>query len=326
MHDTSLKRTRSPSLPLTEQQRTKRPKLLCIQIPRSSTTDPEENATPSCSSLFSPDLNSLFDDIDDFSNDIGNSLSGSELLEDYVALRTTAPIPGLFFDPMAVIPQELEDSVMSFCMQSYFSSTSSNQVMLFGRLLPISVSPLKATSGLPEVLLDLLEHVSVVLKNILPPGTYDLLFPTMPTMARQAIINLYKPGEGISPHVDLLGRYADGIIGVSLGSGCVMRFDKVLRDDQEAEENTRWDMYLPERSIIVLSKEARYDWTHGIEEKTRDPVENPASEGESSSPRVVGASQRPWTRIERGVRLSVTFRWLLPGADVVGDDGCDDLT
>ena len=145
-------------------------------------------------------------------------------------------------------------------------------------------------------------------------------------MARQAIINLYKPGEGISPHVDLLGRYADGIIGVSLGSGCVMHFDKVLRDDQEAEENTRWDVYLPERSIIVLSKEARYDWTHGIEKKTGDPVESSASEGDNSSPRVVGASQRPWTRVERRVRLSVTFRWLLPGADVVGDDGSDDMT
>lgn len=314
----SLKRKRSPSVirigeQKTNARQTKLPKLLCIQIPESLTTYAER----SCSSSYSSsELDSLFDDIDDFNNDTGIFTSPEDHI--FSALRTMPPIPGLFFDPMAVIPQELAESVVSFCMQSFFTSTSSNQVMLFGRLLPDSA--LNSTSGLPDVLLDLLEHVSVMLKNIIPLDTYDSLFPTKPTMARQAIINIYKPGDGISPHVDLLGRYADGIIGVSFGSGCVMRFDKVLRDDQEAEETTRFDVYLPERSVIVLSKEARYDWTHGIEEKTRDSVEDLAFNAVGSSPL---ACHRPWTWIERGVRLSVTFRWLLPGADIVGDD-CDD--
>ena len=37
----------------------------------------------------------------------------------------------------------------------------------------------------------------------------------------------------------------------------------------------RWDLYLPERSIIVLSREARYDWSHGIDKKKRDYVSLP---------------------------------------------------
>jgi hypothetical protein len=38
-----------------------------------------------------------------------------------------------------------------------------------------------------------------------------------------AIINLYHPGDGITPHVDLL-RFADGIAIVSLGDAAIMNF------------------------------------------------------------------------------------------------------
>ena len=36
--------------------------------------------------------------------------------------------------------------------------------------------------------------------------------------------------------------------------------------------------YLPERSIIALSREARYDWTHGIDKKKRDYVSLPVDQ------------------------------------------------
>ncbi len=163
-------------------------------------------------------------------------------------------------------------------------------------------------SGLPQILLDLLDRMSTLLRPVVTPETYDMLFPTEPTQARQAIINLYQPGEGITPHVDLLGRYGDGIVGVSFSSGCVMRFDRVeCKLDGEIEPR-RWDVYLPERSMIILSKDARYGWTHGIDKKTRDFVE--------SEPSTSGG-----TWIDRTTRISITFRWLLPGADVVGEPG-----
>lgn len=139
----------------------------------------------------------------------------------------------------------------------------------------------------------------------------DLIFPAHEHLKRQAIINFYLPGEGITPHVDLLGRYADGIVGVSLGSGCVMTFaevvaanptpeDSQLGDAQPSKETPprRYDVYLPRRSVIVLSGPARYDWAHSIEEQAEDWVD-----GEL---------------IARRERLSVTFRWMLEGADVVG--------
>lgn len=155
----------------------------------------------------------------------------------------------------------------------------------------------------------------------LPQEIYDCLFPVDAAHrghARQAIVNMYKPGEGITAHVDLLERYGDGILGISLGSGCAMRFRKVRQgalrrsgveepNEKEDEKEMRevWDIWLPERSLLVLTSEARYEWTHGIEKVEGDWVS-----GEHSG-------DTEW--IERRERVSITFRWLLPGAMVVGD-------
>jgi hypothetical protein len=112
----------------------------------------------------------------------------------------------------------------------------------------------------------------------------------------------------------LLDRYDDGIVGVSFISGCVMRFGK---PDQTLHRDLHQDpgytnLYLPPRSIIALVGDARYKWTHGIPSRRLDlahddPQPESAHEGELKS---------SW--LDRQLRLSVTFRWLLPGADTVG--------
>lgn len=79
-----------------------------------------------------------------------------------------------------------------------------------------------------------------------------------------------------------------------MGSGCVMEFKK---------GETRHGMYLPPRSTIIMCGEARYEWTHGIEKKVEDAVARDDGRTEV---------------VKRGTRMSITFRWLLPGADVVG--------
>ena len=56
-------------------------------------------------------------------------------------------------------------------------------------------------------------------------------------------------------------------------------------------------IYLPPRSVYVLTGEARWEWAHGIEARTRDRVDG----------RVV----------LRDTRVSVTFRWMKEGADVL---------
>lgn len=131
--------------------------------------------------------------------------------------------------------------------------------------------------------------------------------------------------------MDLLGRFGDGIIGVSLGSGCVMDFRRASASEEKGGYGTgqdigtwddgfkdedgkrkRWGLYLPARSVLVMSGDARYRWTHGIEKKEVDFVEVEPGVGLDKIPRQVAE------RISRGERLSITFRWLLPGAEIVG--------
>jgi 2OG-Fe(II) oxygenase superfamily len=241
------------------------------------------------------------------------------------ALRTVPPIPGLFFTPTLRLPEEVADAVMRFCLDTYFQVPGVNQIMLFGRFSatdpvidkldePSSLSD--HSIGLPAILLQLLATLDTMLFPFLPPQTHELLFPRIQKQARQVILNLYDPGEGISPHVDLLRRFGDGIVGVSLGSGCIMQFAKanVSSDEQTLssplKERKQWDLYLPERSVVVLSEDARYKWTHGIGKCTEDYVAVAGSDLDGSSGQ--------W--IQRDVRLSITFRWLLPGADIVGED------
>ncbi|KAJ7778468.1 hypothetical protein B0H16DRAFT_1503609 [Mycena metata] len=202
------------------------------------------------------------------------------------------PIPGLFFVPSLLLPLELADKITEFCLKHYFNRPGVNQIMLFG-----AASDSTPWSGLPPILLELLASMSVLLQPSLPPEIHALLFPRTPAHARQAILNLYHPGEGIIPHVDLLKRF--GIVGLSLGSSCVMQFARVDEVDSTVCPK---HIFLPERTMIVLPGDARYAWIHGIEKRTTDLV----------------ADADTFRIVERGVRLSITFRWLLPSEDVVG--------
>lgn len=250
-----------------------------------------------------------------------------------IARRSAPPIPGLFSDPSLLLPADLADSVLRSCMRSFFdggqgtAGAGVNQVMLFGRAGRDSGS----SSAFPPFLNELLAATSELLAQhpTLPPETHAMLFPPatphkhehgggggggdrdgLLPRARQAIVNLYRPGEGISPHVDLLRRFGDGIVGVSLGDGGVaMRFARA-----EAGDGDGYDVWLPSRSVLVLTGEARYKWTHGIAPRLRDKVEVGAAGEEGDG----------WMWQERGVRVSVTFRWLLPGADIVGGDSISD--
>lgn len=237
---------------------------------------------------------------------------GEDDLWDPPAATILAPrIPGLHFDPNILLDQSYADELARSVLP-YFRG-GSNQVMLFGCA---ASRDSELPGGLPTFISELITHLSNLLRDQLPPSTYQLLFP-LPSEhiypARQVILNLYRPGEGITPHVDLLQRFGDGILGVSLLSGTVMTFTResssydLRNDDDESPEATTHQIYLPARSIIVFEKEARYQWKHGIPARKQDFVESDGTLG------------NVWR--DRNMRVSITIRWLLPGADVVGGDG-----
>ena len=88
------------------------------------------------------------------------------------------------------------------------------------------------------------------------------VFPSAPD---QMIVNEYEPGQGISAHVDCVPCFDGTIASLSLGSSCTMEFSNIRTQEKK-------EILLEERSLIVLSDEARYDWTHAIPGRKSDMI------------------------------------------------------
>ncbi|WVR04569.1 hypothetical protein IAU60_001576 [Kwoniella sp. DSM 27419] len=203
-----------------------------------------------------------------------------------VASRVPPDIPGLWVFPSMLPPDTARTALGHLADDDVFSGGTRDQVMLFD-----PPRHLGARSSLPRHLIDLLAELQGLLETRLDRATLTQLFDQ--PLARQVILNLYPPGQGISPHIDLPHRYADGILGCSLTGGCVMMLS---RDDR------RYHVYMPPRTVYILSGEARWEWAHGIEGRESDLV--------------VGSDGAPMT-VLRDVRVSITFRWMKEGADVL---------
>jgi len=92
----------------------------------------------------------------------------------------------------------------------------------------------------------------------------------------QVIINEYKPGQGISPHIDCETCFGPRIFSLSLGSTAIMEFTLSGKPKQE--------VVLDRRSLVMMYGDARSIWKHSIPARLKD------------------------NGIERGTRISLTFR------------------
>ncbi len=97
----------------------------------------------------------------------------------------------------------------------------------------------------------------------------------------QLIINEYQPGQGITNHVDCEPCFGETIVSISLGSACVMDLINLKTKEKIA-------LMLEPRSLVVITGEARHNWTHGIASRKTDNFKG--------------------IKTERGLRISMTFR------------------
>lgn len=97
----------------------------------------------------------------------------------------------------------------------------------------------------------------------------------------QVIVNEYLPGQGISAHVDCVPCFGPVIASVSLGATCEMLFHNL-------STKARSSILLEPHSLLMLSGEARYSWSHEIPARQSDLIEG--------------------MRVTRGRRVSLTFR------------------
>ncbi|XP_015126239.1 alkylated DNA repair protein alkB homolog 8 [Diachasma alloeum] len=115
----------------------------------------------------------------------------------------------------------------------------------------------------------------------------------------QLTINRYLPGQGIPPHIDTHSVFEDPILSLSLGSACVMDFKK---------NEKKIHIPLPPRSLLVMSGESRYAWSHGICPRHSDIV----------------SDDNGITTRQRGTRTSFTFRKVRRGdCQCYFDEYCD---
>lgn len=106
----------------------------------------------------------------------------------------------------------------------------------------------------------------------------------------QLTVNEYPPGVGLSPHIDTHSAFEDEIFSLSLAGPCIMEFRRYLEGsgqpdlsmskgmNEENPENSinflRRAVYLPPRSMLLLSGEARYSWLHYIPHHKVDNVKD----------------------------------------------------
>jgi len=101
----------------------------------------------------------------------------------------------------------------------------------------------------------------------------DCTTPTIETYPRinQLTLNEYTPGQGIGSHVDTESAFDDGLLALTLNGGIVMEFRQVDSDGNEPKKKKL--VYLPPRSLLLLSKDARYKWEHMIVSRKTDTVD-----------------------------------------------------
>jgi alkylated DNA repair dioxygenase AlkB len=82
----------------------------------------------------------------------------------------------------------------------------------------------------------------------------------------QAIINEYVEDQGIAAHIDCEPCFGDTIISISLGGHCVMNFHR----EGSTKEQDKIPLFIPPRTLIVMTRESRFNWYHGIPPRKTD--------------------------------------------------------
>ncbi|KAH7658968.1 tRNA (carboxymethyluridine(34)-5-O)-methyltransferase protein [Dioscorea alata] len=98
----------------------------------------------------------------------------------------------------------------------------------------------------------------------------------------QLTVNEYPSGVGLSPHIDTHSAFDELIFSLSIAGPCIMEFRKYPQGtwyppggtvaDMEGVNFIRKAIYLPPRSMLLMSGEGRYAWHHYIPHHKVDVV------------------------------------------------------
>ncbi|KFK44931.1 hypothetical protein AALP_AA1G321500 [Arabis alpina] len=137
-----------------------------------------------------------------------------------------------------------------------------------------NVDTKKKLGELPSFVSTILERISLFPNLGNDPASLSL---------DQLTVNEYPSGVGLSPHIDTHSAFEDCIFSLSLAGPCIMEFRRysvstwkvASTTDAEKSSNSsciKKALYLPPRSMLLLSGEARYAWNHYIPHHKIDKV------------------------------------------------------
>ncbi|XP_011082163.1 alkylated DNA repair protein alkB homolog 8 isoform X1 [Sesamum indicum] len=202
---------------------------------------------------------------------------------DSVPVSTSASgldIPGLYLMHDFVTPQE-EQELLAAVDDRAWQHLAKRRVQHYGYEFCYDIRTVNTNHYLGE----LPSFVSPILERI---RTFQTLDHSADIALDQLTVNEYPPGVGLSPHIDTHSAFEDLIFSLSLAGPCIMEFRKYATavwqekstsssdvGEQISEKNSsfvRKAIYLPPRSMLLLSGEARYVWHHYIPHHKVDKV------------------------------------------------------
>lgn len=181
----------------------------------------------------------------------------------------------LYYEDDFISP-ELEKSLFDF-----FYNQPSKPALTSGRLMQAyGYGYNKGDYGLTLHKLDPIPQITNEMVSRIQQKLIDLHLTNQ--TINQLTVNNYNPSSSIDAHFDHKTRFGDVIVGVSLGSGCLMHFKNYHN------KNNYFSHYLKPRSLYIMFGDLRYNWTHQIKPATHDCVDG--------------------LMIPRSNRISLTFR------------------
>jgi hypothetical protein len=93
-------------------------------------------------------------------------------------------------------------------------------------------------------------------------------------MFDSARVNNYSSGDILAPHIDTVRKWGEWIVCLSLESDVTMKFALELLTPHKIKKSITMShsILFRKRSMYILTGEARYKWTHEIEEIKSDRI------------------------------------------------------
>ncbi|OVA18380.1 RNA recognition motif domain [Macleaya cordata] len=210
-------------------------------------------------------------------------LQPSSQIKDSVSVSLVASelqIPGLFLLHDFITSKD-EEELLAAVDDRPWKSLSKRRVQHYGYEFMYDTRNVNTKHHLGE----LPQFVSTILQKI---SSFPNLEDAGNAIVDQLTVNEYPPGVGLSPHIDTHSAFEGLIFSLSLAGPCIMEFrrysqgswlppsassmDNKGENPDNCSNILRRSLFLPPRSMLLLSGEARYAWHHYIPHHKVDMV------------------------------------------------------